>query len=560
MLIIIHGSKRERLTQGWLAAECLRCQTVRPFVVEQIHVTKHIYFVETSTEQVAAIMTCDFCGTTYAVDPDLHLPTDAFWTPQQPLQELVDKTAPQLGQVRPPDKPTDEQLRALVASVKERASGRLELLSPGGYLGGIGGALSCVAASACLHGRGLVVWVNDGFLQGLLAFLAGGIIGAISGAVGERMLRRRKRAAKLFAEAIERHGLDLTRIEDLMRTDGRPGWLLAALYSAGEQFEPGQPAAPVPETAAPPSRLSEPAPDKPAPEARSRHCSAPAMPPWKPGAPYEPLDPAFRAAIMNSGGQPEAMLAAAERCRSLFRPALKLVGLPRAGYPRVRSCRIGGHPDLPAEVEWPRAHGQPLGFLAQINLAVVRSEDRLELLPPDANMLYFFMDLSPAGDSGRVAPAGWRVLACAASADAVLQPPPHNLARNQRLPGYDCRFSAFRSLPAPGSAEVAALGLGADVDYGGVLFDPFRDNLQDSAKPDHRLLGHPAPGQSDIGGECVGLVPGSRPEEWQLLLQVDSDPRNGTHWGNEGRLCFMIRREDLLAARFDQIQLIMQGG
>jgi len=55
-------------------------------------------------------------------------------------------------------------------------------------------------------------------------------------------------------------------------------------------------------------------------------------------------------------------------------------------------------------------------------------------------------------------------------------------------------------------------------------------------------------------------VPGSLPEEWQLLLQVDSDRRNGMCWGDEGHLYFMIRREDLRAARFDGVQLIVQCG
>lgn len=54
--------------------------------------------------------------------------------------------------------------------------------------------------------------------------------------------------------------------------------------------------------------------------------------------------------------------------------------------------RFGGHPDLPAEIEWP-AHagtGEPLPFLAQVNLTEIVGLTDLEL--PTSGHLYFFYD------------------------------------------------------------------------------------------------------------------------------------------------------------------------
>src|SRR4051794_17562521 len=81
-------------------------------------------------------------------------------------------------------------------------------------------------------------------------------------------------------------------------------------------------------------------------------------------------------------------------------PSIRLVAQhPKAGEEGgVGGCRIGGVPDLPQGVEWPRlSRGArsippPLSFLLQVNLAEVAFADREQVLPK-SGMLYFFFHL-----------------------------------------------------------------------------------------------------------------------------------------------------------------------
>lgn len=52
------------------------------------------------------------------------------------------------------------------------------------------------------------------------------------------------------------------------------------------------------------------------------------------------------------------------------------------------------------------------------------------------------------------------------------------------------------------------------------------------------------------------LAPGAA--DWLLLLQLDSDDEIGWMWGDVGTIYYWIRRQDLAAARFDQVWMIFQ--
>ena len=46
--------------------------------------------------------------------------------------------------------------------------------------------------------------------------------------------------------------------------------------------------------------------------------------------------------------------------------------------------------------------------------------------------------------------------------------------------------------------------------------------------------------------------------DWQLLLQIDSDPNTGMMWGDVGKLYFLMNSEDLRNRNFDAAWLILQ--
>ena len=55
-----------------------------------------------------------------------------------------------------------------------------------------------------------------------------------------------------------------------------------------------------------------------------------------------------------------------------------------------RSSRLGGSPDLPSSIEWPRKGNAPLSFIAQVNLADVAPYEAEGLLPRDGLLSFFY--------------------------------------------------------------------------------------------------------------------------------------------------------------------------
>jgi hypothetical protein len=92
----------------------------------------------------------------------------------------------------------------------------------------------------------------------------------------------------------------------------------------------------------------------------------------------------------------------------------------------------------------------------------------------------------------------------------------------------------------------------------------------------HRVGGWPTPIQGDMQTECALVAAGyycgngdaySAPEteavrktasEWLLLAQIGTDKGAQMMWGDSGQLYVWIRREDLVAGRFDAARLILQ--
>ena len=92
----------------------------------------------------------------------------------------------------------------------------------------------------------------------------------------------------------------------------------------------------------------------------------------------------------------------------------------------------------------------------------------------------------------------------------------------------------------------------------------------------HHLLGHSANVQGDMQLEAQLVMNGlycgnssgyedprageleSGADDWLLLLQLDSDDGAGVMWGDNGRLYFWIRSEDLRQLRFDKVWMTLQ--
>ena len=65
-------------------------------------------------------------------------------------------------------------------------------------------------------------------------------------------------------------------------------------------------------------------------------------------------------------------------------------------------------------------------------------------------------------------------------------------------------------------------------------------------------------------GDSTGYNDPRRPaleagaDDWQLLLQIDSDDHMGTVWGDCGRVYYWIRQQDLRDRDFGKAWLVLQ--
>ena len=232
-------------------------------------------------------------------------------------------------------------------------------------------------------------------------------------------------------------------------------------------------------------------------------------------------------------------------------------------------------PDLPEGWVWPKWKGKDLGFIAQIDLAEIACLGIAGCLPP-GGVLYFFYDQEQRAWGFDPADRGaWRVLFYAGEADALTRvAEPQYLDEDAIYEPCKLRPFAELTLPPVGSPCLGDLGLSEleERRYSALLSE-----LEERHGPPlNRLLGHPDQIQGDMAWESQmalngvfvgdeGYVGDPRITElqngvldWRLLLQIDSDPAPDMMWGDEGRVYYWIREQDLEKKSFDSTWFILQ--
>lgn len=235
--------------------------------------------------------------------------------------------------------------------------------------------------------------------------------------------------------------------------------------------------------------------------------------------------------------------------------------------------RLGGLPDLPADVAWPRWQGRHLTFVAQLDLGDPALAG--DVLPDDGVLLFFCATDDVL--SGRLAEhrRSARVIHVPAAALAAPEPgrPPRGPTATARPQAV--RLSRELMLPRVWSAPVEALALDDGED---TAWERLRDALAAHQGLDddaisvrdvalHRALGYPDEESGsmplvcelvargvDVGDgfaewmpEAEEIVPATLP--WRLLLQLSLDDALGWSWGDAwDTMCFWIE-DDLLRER-----------
>jgi uncharacterized protein YwqG len=225
-------------------------------------------------------------------------------------------------------------------------------------------------------------------------------------------------------------------------------------------------------------------------------------------------------------------------------------------------------------MEWPSWGGALLSFLGQIDLGSLPSNSRVDWMPREGLLLFFYDWLSVWGTNpgDRV---GWCVLHLDPAASTIERQTPSALTEMGQFRRKNLRLQPALSLPSyqrVGFDFFAVEGEARDE------YLEARDRDAWAGGPRHQFLGWPDPVQNDtMEEECQLAFNGynfrgdpraqSDPRiaellagagEWELLLQLDTDNEIGMEWGDNGMLYFWVRRDDARRGDFSNVWMILQ--
>ncbi|WP_445364254.1 YwqG family protein [Microbulbifer sp. ANSA003] len=224
------------------------------------------------------------------------------------------------------------------------------------------------------------------------------------------------------------------------------------------------------------------------------------------------------------------------------------------------SSKIGGHPDVPADFEWPFYRGLPLEFLLQLNCAEVNSP----ILPSAGYLLFFYCDGVWADVRGekdfiRIIYIPVDVALSNHQAPGIHKKRFWGLLKPKRLPSIypesKISFKRSFSLPDLGEYPYEELKIFDEDDYLLDAYCTLKENLTGSKLL--QISGYPNPVQYDgITEDAARVMSKGKAEDWQLLLELNS--LGGFMWGDAGRLYFSIHNEDLAQLKFSDVWMQMQ--
>lgn len=242
----------------------------------------------------------------------------------------------------------------------------------------------------------------------------------------------------------------------------------------------------------------------------------------------------------------------------------------------IGMSKMGGRPDLPKSVEWlvNEETGNPLTFIAQINLAEAVPYDSEHLLPKEG-MLYFFYDIDEFtwGYDPKDKPTS-KVYYY----DGELSELENKQIPADKKDDEDFYFSSasitFKKMINLPAIESDAVSYKME-DKG---YDAYFDLKAEEEDMSNKLLGHSDIIQNGMELQCElvtnGLYCGDSSgyndprrkvleaniDNWTLLFQVDSNDECEMMWGDLGRLYYWIKKEDLKNKNFDAVWTILQCG
>ncbi len=253
--------------------------------------------------------------------------------------------------------------------------------------------------------------------------------------------------------------------------------------------------------------------------------------------------------------------------------------------PETGQSKIGGIPHLPDAINWPEHSDRPMAFLAQFNLALIRTDT--EKVLPKQGMLYFFiaehdrMDWDePARDEFAVRYFDGPVESLKPRAFPSVLTPAEQIEEQWIFFSDRIGFQVPQDI-SPNISGIEALmeAISCRYDRGGEMQFEDRDDHYDNQQRGFnqgRLLGTPDSLQDNVVGAWYGGYddfmddflydmdddafchdPGEEetPGRYRLLFQCSGED---VGWGNV-ILYFGITEENLADKNFETVKLVVQG-
>jgi uncharacterized protein YwqG len=251
------------------------------------------------------------------------------------------------------------------------------------------------------------------------------------------------------------------------------------------------------------------------------------------------------------------------------KPALHL----KASGAEQGFSKFGGAPDAPADYDWPHWKDGMLSFLAQIDLADISDHEVVSELPKSGR-LYFFYDVESFTWGFDPADRGsWQVRYVPADVPVAAVTPPKDLAEEGLFEESRCGFHPIATYPSFDDLDIDQMAVPDDVwdavdayrrkDYAGAAYhqiggwpDPVQNGgmeVQCQLAASGFYLGDSEPIEDPRIGPLLATA-----DDWQLLLQIDTDEDIGMMWGDCGVLYFWIRGTNLARLDFSDVWMILQ--
>ena len=253
-----------------------------------------------------------------------------------------------------------------------------------------------------------------------------------------------------------------------------------------------------------------------------------------------------------------ALAPARDAILALARRSVFLTPTAPEDYAAPGTTRFGGRPDLPPDVAHPASDAGLLGFYAQLDLeALAPFQDYL----PRRGLLSFFV-----GDEESLTPVAVLHLAGPRS-DLVA----HDYGDAPRFDYIDEPYEGYRAHAVPGASlpptyapDEAVYGEHAgtlerlgDASYGAGEADPYAALATRFGEPARGFGAHVVnalvPGQGEAPETLAATALGGDPDDWVVLLCLDSVPGTGMSFCDAGTLSFSIHRSDLAIGDFSRV-------